>query len=440
MTSTHLREAARTWGYVGLNSFGGPAGQIAVLHRVVVEEKRWVDEKRFLHALNFCMLLPGPEAMQLATYLGWLRNGLRGGLLAGGLFVLPGAVVMMALAAGYVVYGDVSWVSGLLFGIQAAVIAIVAQAVVRIGGRALKSPTSVAIAVASFLGIFLFGLPFPVIVVVALLLGWVIGRVNPRALDVHVASDDASDTLAPRLIRQTRLVAVLTLGLWLASIALLVTTLGRDNVFAQEAVVFAQAAIFSFGGAYAVLGFVTQQAVQNYGWLSTGDMVTGLGLAETTPGPLILVCQFVGFVAAYEAAPAGLAPLLAGVLGALVTLWVLFLPSFFLVFGGAPYIERLRHNVHVAGALAAVTAAVVGVIADLGLWFAMNVLFNEVDVRGAWGLEFPWPQWDSIDGWACVVAALAAALVFWRRLGILKVLGVCAALGLVLAVTGLHTP
>ncbi len=438
MTAGGLGESARTWGYVGINSFGGPAGQIAVLHRVVVDEKQWVDEKRFLHALNFCMLLPGPEAMQLATYLGWLRNGIRGGLMAGGFFVLPGAVVMLALAAGYVVFGDVSWVSGLLFGVQAAVIAIVAQAVVRIGGRALRTPASVAIAVGSFLAIFAFGLPFPVVVVAALLLGWVIAKTAPDSLNVQVAHDESHDVVGTHRARRTHLVASAVFVVWLGSIVTLVLTLGRDSVFAQEAVVFAQAAIFSFGGAYAVLGYVTYQAVQNYGWVTTEDMVTGLGLAETTPGPLILVCQFVGFVAAYEAAPAGMAPLLAGTLGAVVTLWVLFLPSFFLVFAGAPYVERLRHNVRIAGALAAVTAAVVGVIADLGLWFALNVLFGSVGEQTSGVFAVAWPQWDTFDPWAAALAALAGVLVFWRRLGILQVIGVSAALGLLLAVAGVH--
>ncbi|MFZ0324679.1 MAG: chromate efflux transporter [Actinomycetes bacterium] len=438
MSPGTLRGDVRTWGYIGVNSFGGPAGQIAVLHRVVVDEKQWVDEKRFLHALNFCMLLPGPEAMQLATYLGWLRRGVGGGLLAGGLFVLPGALVMLLIAAAYALYGDVNWISGLLFGVQTAVIAIIAQAVVRIGRRALKTRTSVALAVASFTGVFVFGLHFPVIVAVALAIGWVVGRMRPSALDVRVADDATSDQVGPTVVRQTRIVATVVLVVWAASIASLVVLLGRDNVFAQEAVVFAQAAIFSFGGAYAVLGFVTQQAVVNYGWLSTGDMVTGLGLAETTPGPLILVCQFVGFLAAYQAAPVGVAPLLAGVLGALVTVWVLFLPSFVLVFAGAPHIESLRHDVRIAGSLAAVTAAVVGVIADLGLWFAVNVLFDEVDQTRSGVIAIPWPAWGSLDLWAAALAALAAVLVFWRRMGILPVLGVCAGLGMLLSVTGVH--
>ena len=427
----------RTWAYVGVNSFGGPAGQIAVLHRVVVDERRWIDDQRFLHALNFCMLLPGPEAMQLATYLGWLRGGLRGGLTAGALFVAPGAVVMLALSAAYVTLGDVDAVAGLLFGIQAAVVAIIAQAVVRIGSRALNSATAVAVAVVTFLAIYFLAVPFAVVVVLALLLGAVLSR-RPGLLVTAVADDSEPEQVTGEAARRTRWVAAGAFVAWVLPTGLLLVTLGTANVFTQEAVVFSQAAVLAFGGAYAVLGFVTQQAVQNYGWVSTDTMVTGLGLAETTPGPLILVCQFVGFVAAYEAAPGGLPPLVAGVLGSVLTLWVLFLPSFFLVLAGAPYVERLRHNRTVAGALAAVTAAVVGVIAELGTWFAVNVLFGEVEESRDGVLRVLRPVWSSLDLWALAVTVLGAVLVFGLRWSVLRVVVACGAVGLLLAVTGLH--
>jgi chromate transporter len=439
VSGTDARSDLRTWAYVGLNSFGGPAGQISVLHRVVVEERKWLDDRRFLHALNFCMLLPGPEAMQLATYLGWVRRGLRGSVLAGALFVLPGAVVMLGLAVAYVTVGDLSAVSGLLFGVQAAVVAIIVQAVLRIGRRALGTPTSVGIAIAAFLALFVVGLPFAVVVVAALVLGAVLGR-RPGLLPVHVAEDEDREQVSGPAARRARSAAAVTFVLWLVPIVVLVSALGRDNVFTQEALVFGQAALLAFGGAYAVLGLVTQQAVQHYGWISTDTMVTGLGLAETTPGPLILVCQFVGFVAAYENAPAGLAPLLAGLLGTLLTLWVLFLPSYFLVLAGAPSIERLRHNRAVGAALAAVSAAVVGVIAELGVWFALNVLFGEIDDSRRGGLRLVRPVWASLDGWAVVLVALGGVLVFGLRWSILRTIGVCAAGGLLLAVTGIHVP
>jgi chromate transporter len=427
----------RTWAYVGLNSFGGPAGQIAVLHRVVVEERRWLDDRRFLHALNFCMLLPGPEAMQLATYLGWVRRGLRSSVVAGAMFVLPGALVMLGLAVAYVTVGDLRSVEGVLFGVQAAVVAIIAQAVVRIGSRALRGPTSVVICVASFLALFVAGLPFAVVVLAALAVGALLTR-SGGLLPVQVAQDEDDDTVAPAAARRARLTALAVFVVWVVPIVGLVLLLGRGNVFTQEALVFGQAALLAFGGAYAVLGLVTQQAVSTYGWIGTDTMVTGLGLAETTPGPLILVCQFVGFVGAYQNAPDGMPALVAGLLGTVLTLWVLFLPSFFLVLAGAPSVEGLRHNRPVAGALAAVSAAVVGVIAELGVWFALNVVFGEVDDSREHGLRLVRPVWSTLDVWALALVVLGAVLVFGLRWSILRVIGVCAACGLLLALSGWH--
>lgn len=434
-----LREATRTWAYVGINSFGGPAGQIAVMHRVVVEERRWADEKRYLHALNFCMLLPGPEALQLAIYLGWLLNGLLGGVVAGILFVLPGLVVMAVLSAVYTVYGEVTWIEGLLFGIQAAVVAIVVQAVVRVGRRALRTPLLVGLAVAALLALALADVPFPAVVIAALAVGWVVGRRRPDALQVRIALDEDVDQVSRHSARTARLAGLAAFALWLVPLALLVVALGRENVLSQQAWLFSTTAVLSFGGAYAALSYVSQQAVGVYGWIAPRDMVVGLGLAETTPGPLVLVMTFVGFVGAYNAADElGVPGLVAGLLGFVVAAWATFLPSFGFVLVGAPSIEKLRHNRRVAGALAAVTAAVVGVIVDLALWFALSILFGTVDDR-SWGpFTVAVPDVSSLDGWALLLVALSLVLVFGLRWSLVRVLVSASGVGLVLAVLGLH--
>jgi chromate transporter len=418
-----LREATKVWAYIGVNSFGGPAGQIAVMHREVVDNRAWISERRFLHALNYCMVLPGPEAQQLATYIGWLLNGVRGGVIAGTLFILPGAVVMLALSVLYAVYGDVGWVSGLFFGLQAAVVAIVVQALIRVGGRTLTRARLRVIAVSAFAALFVFAVPFPMVVLGAGVIAWWLDRREPIAVD-----DDDDDPPLPRAARRraTR-AAVVCLVLWLLPVAGLVLLLGTHHILTQEALLFSKTAVVSFGGAYAVLAYVSQQAVQYYNWITADDMTAGLGLAETTPGPLILVVQFVGFLAAYNY-PGTLPPLLAGLLGSLVTLWVTFLPCFMFIFAGAPYVDALRRSPGLHHALNGVGAAVVGVIANLALWFALNTFFDTA--TWTWGpLTLTVPQLPTLDVAAAALALVAGLLVFALKWQTLKVLGVVAGLG-----------
>jgi chromate transporter len=440
-------QAVRVWGYVGLNTFGGPAGQIAVMHRELVDQRRWLSERRFLHALNYCMVLPGPEAQQLATYVGWLMHGVRGGVVAGGLFVLPGFVAMMALSIVYALYGEVSWVSGLLFGLQAAVVAIVVEAVIRIGRRTLRSPVLQVVAAASFVAIFAFGVAFPLIVLVTGLFGWVAGQSRPGWFSPRSSAAASSAPVQPALLpddervppvlaRSALRAAVVCAVLWAVPVLALWLVLGGDNVFTQEALLFSKSAVVTFGGAYAVLGYVAQQAVGRYGWITPTDMITGLGLAETTPGPLIMVVQFVGFLAAYNH-PGSLPPLLAGVLGAVLTVWVTFVPCFLFIFAGAPWVERLRDNQSVAHALSAISAAVAGVVLNLAVFFALHTAFTTVNEMSYGIVTLPVPDWGSIQ-WASVgISALAAVLVFGARIGTLRVLAVCAVLGVVLRSAGI---
>ena len=432
-----LKEASQTWAYVGVNSFGGPAGQIAVMHRVIVDERKWLDEKRFLHALNFCMLLPGPEAMQLSVYIGWLLNGIRGSAIAGALFVLPGLFVIGVLAGIYSAYGEVSWVAALLFGVQAAVVAIVVQAVVRVARRSLRTVVLVFLAIASFLAVFVFDLAFPIVVAAALLVGWLVGRSDPTMLGLNKTTDGDIDDISAPQARKTRLAGLAALALWLLPLAVLAIAWGVDNLFTQQAWLFSKTAVVSFGGAYAALAYVAQQAVQHYGWIEPRDMVAGLGLAETTPGPLVLVFPFIGFVSAYRLGDElGLPPVVAGVLGLSITAWVTFLPSFGFVLLGAPSVERLRHNPRVAGALAAVTACVVGVIADLGIWFALNVFFSELTTVDVGPIDLLRPVWTSLQGWAVVLGVASGVLLFGPKWGILRVIGLSAGAGLALWLVG----
>lgn len=441
-----LGQATRIWAYIGLNSFGGPAGQIAVMHRELVERHRWISERRFLHALNYCMILPGPEAQQLATYVGWLMHGTRGGVIAGSLFVIPGFLVMLLLSAAYAVFGDVTWVQGLLFGLQAAVVAIVVEAVIRIGKRTLRSNALRVIAALSFIAIAFFDVPFPFIIVAAALAGWLIGRRRDHwfPLGGHRGADDAQE--APALLsddeaitkpaaRSALRAAVVCAVIWLIPVAALVITLGMTDVFAQQAVLFSQSALVTFGGAYAVLAFIAQQAVYRYGWITPQDMITGLGLAETTPGPLILVVQFVGFLAAYNS-PGDLPPLVAGTLGAVLAVWVTFVPCFMFIFLGAPYVERLRHNQSISHALTAVGAAVSGVVLDLALWFALHTAFGTVTDTSFGPLTLSIPDLGSINLASIAISLLAAVLVFRMRIGTLKVLGVCAVTGVAVTLLG----
>jgi chromate transporter len=435
-----LRQAFWTWLKVASLSFGGPAGQIAVMHRILVEDKRWVSEARFLHALNFCMLLPGPEAQQLATYIGWLMHGTAGGIVAGGLFILPGIISIMILSWIYVAVGTAGVVGGLFFGLKAAVVAVVLHAVVRISKRALRNRVMVAVAASAFAAIFFFDVPFPAIVAGAAALGFAGGRAGLRsfkAAEGPEAGRGASllgDTVAvsgrPRLAAAGK-AAFPWLLLWLSPVAALAVTLGRENVFSDIATFFSTMAVVTFGGAYAVLAYVAQEAVEGFGWLGPGEMLDGLGMAETTPGPLIMVLQFVGFMAAFRD-PGSLPPMLAGTLGGLLATWVTFTPCFLWIFLGAPFVELLRGNRALAGALSAITAAVVGVILNLAIWFSIHTLFTTVrTLRGPF-FTFEVPELGSINGWAVIIAAAAILAMFRLRLGIIPTLAACSAAGVVL--------
>ncbi|WFU76537.1 MULTISPECIES: chromate efflux transporter [unclassified Bradyrhizobium] len=442
-----FNEAFRVWLRVASLSFGGPAGQIAVMHRILVEEKNWISEGRFLHALNYCMLLPGPEAQQLATYVGWLLHRTAGGLMAGGLFILPGIIAIMGLSYIYAAYGNVSFVEALFFGLKAAVLAIVVEAVVRVGKRALKNRIMIALAAAAFIAIFFFAVPFPIIIIAAGLIGYVGARAGrpefAPAAHGHGGSAAAIDSMlgeaVPEHVRPDTGRAIRTgavwLALWLVPVIALLLVLGEANVFSQIALFFSKMALVTFGGAYAVLAYVAQQAVEHYHWLKPHEMLDGLGMAETTPGPLIMVLQFVGFMAAYRD-PSGLSPMLAATLGGLLATWVTFTPCFLWIFVGAPYIERLRGNTGLAGALSAITAAVVGVILNLSIWFALHTLFRETVPVHAFPLDFDMPVLKSVDIPALVLAIAAATAIFRFKLGMLTVLAGSCAAGVALRLAG----
>ncbi|MBE0412142.1 chromate efflux transporter [Yoonia sp.] len=441
-----VADATRIWARIGMLSFGGPAGQIALMHRILVEEQRWLGEKRFLHALNYCMLLPGPEAMQLAVYIGWLMHRTLGGIIAGVLFVLPGVVSIMALSWIYALYGNVGPVEALFFGLKAAVLAIVVQAVIRIGSRALKNGAMITIAAASFVAIFGFAVPFPLIILLAGLIGLVGAKAGLPAFDgggghgrvgnVNVADADTllgEETPGHAEVSRSYAfrVSAIFIVFWLAPVALLFGALGPANVFAQIAGFFSVMAVVTFGGAYAVLAYVAQEAVQNFGWLAPGEMLDGLGMAETTPGPLIMVTQFVGFMGAFRDA-GDMSPLMAATLGGLLTTWVTFTPCFLWIFLGAPFIERLRDNKVLTAALTAVTAAVVGVILNLAVWFGLHVVFHEVRTVTAYWLQIDLPVWSTLNLPALGLMLAALVAVFHFRLGPVTVLVGCALAGLVL--------
>lgn len=441
-------EAFRVWLRVASLSFGGPAGQIAVMHRILVEEKKWISEGRFLHALNYCMLLPGPEAQQLATYVGWLMHRTAGGLMAGGLFILPGIIAIMGLSYIYAAFGNVSFVEALFFGLKAAVLAIVIEAVVRVGKRALKNRVMIALAGLAFVAIFFFAVPFPIIIVAAGLIGFAgVRSGRPEFAPAghgHGGSGAAIDSMLgeavpehvkPDAARAIR-IGALWLALWLVPVIALLAALGQANVFSQIALFFSKMALVTFGGAYAVLAYVAQQAVEHYHWLKPHEMLDGLGMAETTPGPLIMVLQFVGFMAAYRD-PSGLSPMIAATLGGLLATWVTFTPCFLWIFVGAPYIERLRGNTGLSGALSAITAAVVGVILNLSIWFAMHTLFRETVPVHAFPLNFDMPVLRSVDIPALVLAIAAATAIFRFKLGMLTVLAGSCAAGVALRLAGI---
>jgi chromate transporter len=415
------------WLKIGCVNFGGPAGQIAMMHRIVVDERKWVEEQRFLHALNFCMLLPGPEAQKLATYIGWLLHGVRGGLTAGILFVLPGAFVMLGLSLLYALGRGLTVIDGALFGIKAAVLVIVVEALIRIGKRALKSSVLLALAAAAFVGIFFFELPFPLIVAAAALVGYLVAQTAPERLGLTGKIENAPPAPTDRW-HQLAYAAVIGLIAWWLPIGIAAIALGQDHVLVSIGLFFSKLAVVSFGGAYALLAYMAQQAVESYGWMTAPEMVDGLGLAETTPGPLILVTQFVGFIAAFRNAPP-FSPLTAGLFGAAMTTWVTFTPSMLWIFAGAPFVESLRANRRLSGALAAITAAVVGVILNLSVWFALHVLFGHVEERHFGVLR--WFAFDpaALDIRAAVLAGIAAALAFGLHRGLVEVVAVMAMLG-----------
>ena len=439
-----FREAVFVWAKIAALSFGGPAGQIAVMHRILVEQKKWIGETRFLHALNYCMLLPGPEAQQLAVYIGWLMHKTKGGLVAGTLFVLPGFVCIMILSWIYAAFGNVGMVQALFFGLKAAVLAIVLEAVVRIGRRSLKNNTMIGIAAFAFIAIFFYSVPFPVIVLGAGLIGYLGGRAGHPAFqtggghgkvgDTQVAdADSALGESMPAHARPTvgwsLKIAAVFLVLWLGPVLALVLTLGPGNVFSHIAVFFSKMAVVTFGGAYAVLAYVAQEAVENYGWLKPGEMLDGLGMAETTPGPLIMVLQFVGFMGAFRD-PGTLHPMVAGTLGGMLATWVTFTPCFLWIFLGAPYIETIRGNKALSAALATITAAVVGVVLNLAVWFALHVLFAEVNEMRWLGMKIEVPVPGSANIPSLILTLGAILAVFRFKIGMIPVLLACSALGI----------
>jgi len=454
-----LRQAARVWAKIGLLGFGGPAGQIALMHTELVERRRWIDEARFLHALNYCMLLPGPEAQQLATYIGWLMHRTAGGVVAGGLFVLPGFLAIAALSVLYARFQTLPLVAALFFGLKSAVVAIVAEAVWKLGKRTLVSRGLLVLAALAFVAIFCFAVPFPAVVLGAGLVGLVGHRFWPGwlatsssrrrggshtpgggavpAVERHgpgaptvVEALAASGGLAHTVpsLRRTVTYVVTCAALWALPVVVLAARFGRSSVFVTEGIFFSKAAAVTFGGAYSVLAYVAQRAVQSYGWLRPGEMLDGLGMAETTPGPLIMVLQFVGFMGAFRH-PGGLSPLAAGLLGSTVTVWVTFVPCFLWIFVGAPYIEALRGYRPLGAALSAITAAVVGVILNLSVWFAAHVAFREVRVEVLGPLRMPSPVWRTFDAQATLLAGAAAVVLLRLGWGVPRTLAACVVAG-----------
>jgi chromate transporter len=450
-----LQQALPVWGRIAALSFGGPTAQIAVMHRILVDEKKWVSEPRFLHALNFCMLLPGPEAQQLATYIGWLMHGTRGALTAGLLFILPGFVSILALSIVYVTWHQVPAVEAILFGLKAAILAVVLQAVIRIGSRVLKTRALLAVAAAAFVAIFFLHVPFPLVILGAAVIGLVGNRLwpasfpvmqahgkttNDQDLDHHI---EAGEQVSPEIlavqptVARTLMIALVWLAIWWLPIIAIALLFGMQSVYATEGIFFSKAALVTFGGAYAVLPYIGQQAVERYHWLTTPQMLDGLGLAETTPGPLIMVVQFVGFLGAYHAAALDpthpLPPIAAGILGSVITVWATFAPCFLYIMTGARWVERLRRNRALTAALSAVTAAVVGVVLNLAIWFAIQALFQQTERRSfslaGWPLHFEWPVWSTISWGSVLCLAVAALIIFVLKRNIFIALAAGVAVG-----------
>ncbi|CAN5384223.1 chromate transporter [soil metagenome] len=430
-----FHQALKIWIKVGIYSFGGPAGQIAVMHKYLVEDTKWVDENSFLHALNYCMLLPGPEAQQLATYIGWKLHKIKGGLVAGSLFVLPGFISILILSILYAGFKETTMVQALFYGIKPAVMAIVVQAVFKIGKRALKNEVMVLISFLSFLAIFLFNIPFPVIVIAAGLIGFIGGRIREDKFYViqghSIVNQEMTEDAAvkPSLTASLK-TAGFWLSLWFLPICLLALFLGQDNIFFIESIFFSKAAVVTFGGAYSVLAYIAQQAVEIYHWLAPGEMLDGLGMAETTPGPLIQVVQFVGFMGAYRQSGL-LDPMMAGVLASILVTWVTFIPCFLFIFLGAPYIEFFRGNKALTTVLSAITAAVVGVILNLGIWFSIHTIFREVQVFENYGLKLDIPVWSTVDIYALIIAIGAFVALLKIKMDMLKVLAISVLAGMV---------
>ncbi len=439
-----LREATRIWAKIGMLSFGGPAGQIAVMHRELVEKRKWISDARFLHALNYCMLLPGPEAAQLAIYIGWLLHRTRGGLIAGLLFVLPGFVTILVLSIIYVLYGQVSLVVAAFIGLKSAVLAVVVEAVLRIGRKALKNTVMVAIASLAFVGIYFFKMPFPLIILVAGLLGlagrWWLPNSFPKP--ASGTTDASSDYLIDRLIGNGKLqhtnptarravaITLIWSTIWSLPVLLMIGVFGIRNVLVQEGIFFSQAAVMTFGGAYAVLAYIAQRAVESYHWISPGQMLDGLALAETTPGPLIMVVQFVAFVGAFHHA-SGLSPMAAGIAGSVLTTWVTFAPCFLWIFLGGPYVEALRSNRALHSALSAITAAVVGVVLNLSVWFTLHTVFGKIDERSYGPLKLELPHWDTTNWFALLIATAALVAMLRLKIGMAWTLLGAATIGVV---------
>ena len=441
MEKLPFKEALRVWVKVAIHSFGGPAGQIAVMHKILVEEKKWISESRFLHALNYCMLLPGPEAQQLATYIGWLLHRSKGGLVAGILFVLPGFISILILSILYAAYRDIGIVEAIFFGIKPAVLAIVIGAVIKIGKRALKNEVMVSMAVLAFIAIFFFQIDFPYIVLAAGLIGFIGGKLweekfhvikghrEKRDEDNSFYIDSYIQPVKPSLVKSLKTI-FLFLSLWALPLILIAMWIGTENIFFSEGIFFSKTAVVTFGGAYAVLAYIAQKAVEDYGWLRSGEMLDGLGMAETTPGPLIQVVQFVGFMGAYRLSGT-MDPLMAGILASFLVTWTTFIPCFLFIFTGAPYIEYLRGNKNLTTALSGITAAVVGVVLNLGVWFAIYTLFGRVNESHSYGIRWLIPKWETINIPSMVIGIIAAFVYFILKWDMLKTIAVSILSGII---------
>ncbi|WPY98382.1 chromate efflux transporter [Christiangramia sp. OXR-203] len=436
-----FREALKVWVKVAIHSFGGPAGQIAVMHKILVEEKKWISENRFLHALNYCMLLPGPEAQQLATYIGWLLHKTKGGLVAGLLFILPGFISILVLSILYAAYRDLGIVDAIFVGIKPAVLAIVIGAVIKIGKRALKNEVMVLMAALAFVAIFFFEVDFPYIVLAAGLTGFIGGKFWEEKFHVLKGHGDGSEKGKEYLVdshiqqfrpsfKNTIKTVLLYLSLWALPLVMVALWVGVDSIFFAEGVFFSKTAVVTFGGAYSVLAYIAQKAVEDYGWLRSGEMLDGLGMAETTPGPLIQVVQFVGFMGAYRFAGT-MDPLWAGILASLLVTWTTFVPCFLFIFTGAPYIEYLRGNKNLTSALSGITAAVVGVVLNLGVWFSIYTLFGEVNESRSFGVRWLIPEWETINITSLIIGLIAAFVYFILKWDMLKTILISVLCGIV---------